>query len=322
MSGAAARTRIAFIGCGRFASTVHYPSLAELPTAELAAVAELDEGLLHATAERYGVPPERRYTDHRKMLDEVECEAVYVIMEPAPAPPIIVDCLRRGRHVFMEKPPGLHAGVTERLAEEADRAGVILQVGWNRRFAPVVRRAADIVRRSGPPTLVMGEFHKAHPAPEPFCGTGSWMVVDQSHALDAISFLAGGLPSSFEARCRRLRGYNDCNAALLSWDTGTTGIFMSNYVSGGRVERFEMHGEDVGAYMEAPRSAVVYRSGEPEPERLDGPTIAGSDAFHRTYGYYQEAEHFVESIRSGGQPETNIGHALGLMRLIARMEAA
>jgi virulence factor len=310
--------RVGFVGCGRFASTVHYPSLSDLPSARLVAIAELDDARRAAAGERYGIPAGARYRDHREMLAAADVEAVYVVMEPSPGAPVVIDCLRQGRHVFMEKPPGINLAVTERLADEAERAGRILQVGWNRRFAPVIRRSAELLA-GATPTLVMGEFHKAHPAPEPFCGTGSWLVVDQSHALDAITFLAGGLPTSVTARCRALRGYPDCNTALLGWDAGTTGIFMSNYVSGARVERFELHCEDGAAYMEAPGSATVYRAGC-EPERLEGATLAGGDAYHRTYGYLQEGDHFLASVRSGSRPETSIQHAVGVMRLAAEIE--
>lgn len=312
--------RVGFIGCGRLASRVHYPSLSELPGADLVAIADLEAERLNTIGDTYQIPGSQRYPDHRRLLEHADCEAVYVIMDPGPATAVVVDCLDAGKHVFMEKPPGLNLEATERIEEAARRAGRMVQVAWNRRFAPVIREAATRLHAIGAPTMVMGEFHKAHPAPEPFCGTGSWLVVDQAHALDAMCFLAGGDPSSATPLLRRLREYNDCNLALLTWESGCIGHFASNYVSGARVERFELHVQDAGAYMSAPEEALIYRAGRTEPERLSGFELAGSDSYHRTYGYYQESEHFLSCVRTGATPETDIGHALRLMRLITGME--
>jgi predicted dehydrogenase len=43
--------------------------------------------------------------------------------------------------------------------------------------------------------------------------------------------------------------------------------------------------------------------------------MAGSDAFFKYYGYYQEDRHFVDCVRSGRQPETSIADAVSSMRL-------
>ena len=54
----------------------------------------------------------------------------------------------------------------------------------------------------------------------------------------------------------------------------------------------------------------------------DGVEIAGSSEFHRTYGYFQETEHFVECVRTGTVPETDISYAHELVRIIDRIERA
>jgi len=82
------------------------------------------------------------------------------------------------------------------------------------------------------------------------------------------------------------------------------------------VERFEIHGRGIAAYIEAPQVARIYRDGNLEPEVLDGPTLAQSDAFYRTYGYFQESRHFIECLREGRQPDTNFAYGAELMELL------
>ncbi len=315
------RIRVAFIGCGRAANRFHYPSLRDMADVELVGVCDLDAERRTSTCDRWGVSAEKRFSDYHAMLDKVECEAVYVIMEPRPGTPIVLDVLSRRKHVFMEKPPGMNLGDTEKLAATAAAKGCKLQIGWNRRFAPVIREAARKIRDMGEPTLCVGEFHKDLPKPEPYYGCGSWLISDQSHTLDTIWYL-GGPVTKVVANTRRVYGFVDCNTAIFSHQGGAAGVFMANYTSGARIERFEIHCQDGGAYMEAPEFAKIYRRGQKEPESLDGPALAGSNEFYRTYGYYQESRHFIDCLKEGREPETNIQYALELMRLIEKIEKA
>ena len=62
------------------ANSVHYPSLAEFEDVKIAAICDLDEERLHTTADKYEV--ERRYKDYKRMIEEVDPDAVYIIMPP------------------------------------------------------------------------------------------------------------------------------------------------------------------------------------------------------------------------------------------------
>ena len=72
------KVRIAMIGAGSMANSVHYPSLASFDDVEIAAICDLDAGRLNATADQYGV--EKRYADYRRMVEEVAPDAVYAIV--------------------------------------------------------------------------------------------------------------------------------------------------------------------------------------------------------------------------------------------------
>lgn len=325
--------RIAVIGCGRHAGRVHYPSVRDLgDRAVLVAIADLDEGRLTEIGAKYGVALESRYTDYRKMLEREDLDAVYVIMEPRPGTPIVLDVLAAKKHVFMEKPPGMNLEQCGDLANSATKNGVFLQIGWNRRFAPVVRKAAEAIRAIGTQTLVVGEFHKDLPRPDPYYGTGSWLLSDQSHTLDTIMYLGGGIATSMEANTRNIHGFVDCSTALFSFPSGAAGVFLSNYACGARIERFEIHCKDASAYMEPPERAYLYEKRavtgfyDPNAKRervdFDGVELVGGSEFHRTYGYFQETEHFVECVRTGTVPETDITYAHELVRIIDKIERA
>lgn len=307
--------RIAFIGAGGFANRVHYPSLSEMDDVQIVAVCDLIVEKAQATAARYGIP--RWYTDYREMLAREEIDAVYVIMPPMGLRPIVVDCLRAGKHVFIEKPPGYRLEDIREMARVAAEEDCLTMFGTNRRWAPVVVEARRRVLERGPATLAVGEFHKHHLGDRPYYDTESWLRMDIIHTVDTIQFL-GGRVERFVANTRRLYGSEATNnyTVLFSFDTGGCGVLCANYASGARVERFEIHGRGIAAYIEAPQVARIYRDGNLEPEVLDGPTLAQSDAFHRTYGYFQESRHFIECLREGRQPDTNFAYGVELMELL------
>jgi len=74
------KIRLALIGAGGMANSVHYPSLAEFPDVEMAGISDLMEEKLKATADKFHI--EKTFTDYKKMLDEIEPDAVYVLMPP------------------------------------------------------------------------------------------------------------------------------------------------------------------------------------------------------------------------------------------------
>ena len=55
------------------------------------------------------------------MLEREDLDAVYVVMPPHLLHDIVVDCLQAGKHVFIEKPPGVSTYETEAFAWYAER---------------------------------------------------------------------------------------------------------------------------------------------------------------------------------------------------------
>src|SRR5712692_1234747 len=99
------RIRVAFIGAGKQANWRHYPSVVSQPDVELAAVCDLIPEKAEETAKRWGAP--KTYESYKQMLEEVDPQAVYVIMGPGDVQEPVSYVLRQGRNVFIEKPPGL-----------------------------------------------------------------------------------------------------------------------------------------------------------------------------------------------------------------------
>ena len=74
------RVRVALIGAGSMANLVHYPSLSQIERADMVAICDLNQNRLASTADRFQIPA--KYTDYKKMLEDANADAIYVIMPP------------------------------------------------------------------------------------------------------------------------------------------------------------------------------------------------------------------------------------------------
>ena len=139
------QAKLAFIGCGGFATASIFPNLHLVPEIDLVAVCDLDRARAERNARNFGA--RRIYTDLNEMLDKEELDGVFVI---GPAPQqyeLAPHVLRRGLPVYVEKPSASTSGEARELAELAEAHGTWGQVGFMKRFAYVYRMAQEIIHR-------------------------------------------------------------------------------------------------------------------------------------------------------------------------------
>ncbi|MGI6611092.1 MAG: Gfo/Idh/MocA family protein [Limnochordia bacterium] len=187
------KARLAFIGCGGFATASIFPNLHRIPEIDLAAVCDIDRSKAERNARNFGA--RSVYTDLEEMLDKEKLDGVFVI-GPAPqqyrlAPHVI----RRGIPVYVEKPSANTAAEAKELAELADAHGVWGQVGFMKRFAGVYTMAKEIVSREtfGPLHMVKAKFAQG-PYPQIWGMDSphrSMLVGQLCHVFDLIRFFGG-----------------------------------------------------------------------------------------------------------------------------------
>lgn len=123
------------VGAGLVAQVVHLPQLAGLEERfEVVALAEPDDAVRRRVADRYGIGS--AFRDHRELIDRGPVEALLVCSPDPTHAPIVLDALGAGLHVLVEKPLCLTTAEADRIVETRDRAGVVVQVGYMKRFDP------------------------------------------------------------------------------------------------------------------------------------------------------------------------------------------
>ncbi|MGE0523077.1 MAG: Gfo/Idh/MocA family protein [Variibacter sp.] len=144
-----------------------------------------------------------------------------------------------GKHIFCEKPFTLTSAEAERAIAAARKAGVVLAVGFNRRFHPSMRQVARRVRAGelGDVVSVLGQ-HTSFSSPaltadgwrtSPDEAPAGAMTAIGVHTLDCMIALFGPVSEVYCVTARRAtQQADDTTSVLIKFANGVTGnIFCS-----------------------------------------------------------------------------------------------
>ncbi len=139
------RLRLGFIGAGFIGQLAHLQNYTANRRIELVAVAEARNDLRAKVQRRYAFP--KAYADERELLADPAVEAVVAITARPQTGPLALKVLQAGKHLLTEKPMCGTLAQAERLAAAARAAGVVYQIGYNRRHDAGTVIALDLFRQ-------------------------------------------------------------------------------------------------------------------------------------------------------------------------------
>ena len=183
---------IGIIGAGRIGN-VHTETLAfRLPEAAPLVIADINRAAAEQLAARCGIPGVAASAD--EILADRRIEAVLICSSTNTHADLIVQAAQAGKHIFCEKPIDLCLSKVDTTLAAVTKAGVKLQIGFNRRFDANFAR----VRQS----VTSGEIGKPHllhiisrdPAPPPlaYIKVSGGIFLDMTiHDFDMARFLIG-----------------------------------------------------------------------------------------------------------------------------------
>ena len=309
-----AELKVGIVGCGG-RGRGHARHIAGLEGARLEAVCDPAAALRGAVAAEFGIP--HQYDAPRRMLAAGPLDAVVVSVPPEFNFAVALVCLEAGIDTLVEKPPGLRVAETRQLQAAAERSGARCMVGLNRRFNPLIVEARRRIAERGPLVTVVGEFHKnlvrieaqdklAEPVLERF------FYETPIHALDCVRALAGAPVSEVYALSRSaVSRYRDAYGALIQFENGCIAHLIANVTSGARMERYELHGAGISAYLEGVSQGHVVEDGE-----VTALTGKGDRST------LEQDRFFLDCVRRGrpiAAPACDLTEAVATMELAARI---
>jgi predicted dehydrogenase len=152
------RVRMAVVGAGSYAKIMHLPTIQSLSDRfQLQAVVSRTGHNAKATAEKFGAT--YATTDYASVLEDPEVDALLIATRHNLHASMVLDALKAGKHVLVEKPLALTsadlAPIEEFYSELHDAETVpVLMTGFNRRFSKHLRRIHELIRHRTNPMIL------------------------------------------------------------------------------------------------------------------------------------------------------------------------
>src|SRR5829696_1116790 len=302
---------VGLIGAGRI-GTSHAQILAErMPGVRLAMVADPRPDAAASLADRFGADA---VVDPLQLIKDNSVEAVVIAASAEAHADLIVACAAAGKPIFCEKPASLTLEDSARSLAAVEAAGVILQVGFNRRFARDFRATHDAIVRGaiGMPQLLRSLTRDpglANPGAVP-----PWTIFLQTliHDFDALLWLnPGAEPVEVYATADALvapdfkaSGLLDTAVVVVTFDNGARAVAEASFSA---AYGYDVRGEVFGSagmvtMGGGPRSDLVLStSAGRSTDTVRGDVELFADA------YTAELAEFTEAVREQRTPAVT-GH--------------
>jgi predicted dehydrogenase len=289
--------RVGVIGVGVMGER-HARVYSSLRRIRLIGVSDQDAGRGEAVAEQHDT---LHFPDRRRLLKEVD--AVSIVTTTPSHFDLAMEALETGVHVLVEKPLTESLEQGKQLVEEAERRGLILQVGHIERFNPAYIELKNVTEG-----MRVVAINARRLSPFDLSNTDVDVIRDlMIHDLDLVADLAGANLEGINAWGRSIStGAIDHAVANLSFRDGPIATLFASRITEQKVRHMEVITE--GAYIEADllsKSILVHR--RTLPEYLDGNHVTKyrqESIIERIFvpmaePLMLELRHFVECVLEG-----------------------
>jgi len=187
-----AKVNVGIIGAGRIGK-LHAGNLAyRVPEANIIAIADIFLEAAEKCAADFQIPSAVK--DYREIMENPDIEAVIICSSTDTHTRMIEEAAAAGKHIFCEKPIDFDLARIDRALEAVDKAGVKLQVGFNRRFDPNFKRVREMVSagKIGTPHILRITSRDPGPPPIEYIKVSGGIFLDMTiHDFDMARYLIG-----------------------------------------------------------------------------------------------------------------------------------
>jgi myo-inositol 2-dehydrogenase / D-chiro-inositol 1-dehydrogenase len=302
------KVRIGVIGTGRI-GRLHTEHLAfRIPDAEVVAVSDVIKVAAEKCARDFDVPV---FTDdYRQLLENREIDAVAICSSTNTHATLIAEAAACGKHIFCEKPIALDLAVIDQSLAAVKRAGVKLQIGFNRRFDSNYRRVWELIREGklGDPHILRITSRDPAPPPIDYVKVSGGIFLDMTiHDFDMARYLIGSeVEEVYTMAAVRVdpaigrAGDFDTVVISLKFENGVLGtIDNSRKAVFGYDQRVEVFGS---------KGMVQTSNNTPNNAKFSGPDAVSEDLplnfFMERYvdSFVREMKEFIRCVAEDGEP--------------------
>jgi predicted dehydrogenase len=306
--------RLAQIGLGQWGKNLarNFAALADF-----AWVCDIDESQRAGLAGQY---PTARVTGNvEDVLGDDSVEAV-VIATPVPTHyELARRALEADKHVFVEKPPAMHAAELEELCDLAEERGRVLMPGHLLLYHPAVQKLKQIVDSGelGDVLYVYGNRQNL----------GTFRTNENAlwslgvHDLSVLLHLLEEEPSEVRAQGNAFLtgGVEDVVFCYLRFPSGKMAHMHLSWLDPHKIRRITVVGNDKMAVfddMERDRKITVYENWRTRTGSIYSPKVDVTEPLRR------ESQHFLRLVAGDGDPRKAARDAIPVVRALEQLQAA
>jgi myo-inositol 2-dehydrogenase / D-chiro-inositol 1-dehydrogenase len=300
--------RFGVIGAGRIGK-IHATNLAtRIPGVEVATIADVNLEAARELAVRLHVT--KAVDDYHVLLSDPGIDAVAICSSTDTHAQIVVEAAQAGKHIFCEKPIDLDLAKIDVALEAVEKAGVKLQIGFNRRFDPNFRKVRTMIAEGkiGTPQIIRITSRDPAPPPLSYIKVSGGLFLDMTiHDFDMARYLSGSEVEEIYTAAGVMvdpgigeAGDVDTAVIILRFANGAIGtIDNSRKAVYGYDQRVEVFGSEgmVQAQNNTPDNDVYFNA---EGVHSAKPLYFFLERYMESF--IEEQKHFVQSIRENITP--------------------
>lgn len=300
--------KVGLIGAGRIGRLHADNIVRHIPEAAVVAVADIAIEAAQALAAAYGIPYVTQ--DYWEIVNDPKIEAVLICTSTNTHAEIIKAAAAAKKHIFCEKPLALNLSEIDEALKAVEKAGVILQVGFHRRFDPHFRRLKELLDGGtiGKPWLLKITSYDPAPPPISYVKVSGGIFLDMTiHDFDMARFLLGEVEEVYAAGAVLVdpeiekAGDVDTAVVTLRFKSGALGVITNcRKATYGHDQRIEILGEKGGLFAENPLPYTAYVANE---SGYRTPPLHYFFVERYREAYIAEMKAFVEAVREGKEPQ-------------------
>lgn len=299
-SGTNGHVRVALVGAGGFAQGMHLPNLVRLRRDyALRAVMSRTGSSARAVATQNGAV--YATTDYQEVLDDADVDLVLIATPHHLHAEMALKALEAGKHVFVEKPLALcreQLTAIDAFYRQRSQAPVLM-TGFNRRFAPAIRRILEVISGRTTPLMVNYRMNAGYVPLDHWVHTeegGGRNLGEACHIYDLFNCLTGARMTSVHAAAiqssSRQWARNDNFVATVTYEDGS--VCTLTYTAMGHraysKEKMELYWDGKVIALDDYKSLVI-----------TGGRYKGWSSPTAEKGHFEELEVLARCLRQGGE---------------------
>lgn len=276
--------KISVIGTGGIARKYYLPHLSSQPEVQLQCISRSPE-------KNKILVNQYRVDAVGETMEDVyhwNPDAVFVLTPSPSHYALVKNCLEHDLDVFVEKPATTEASQTHALAALADKRNRVLMIGFNRRYAPLHRRAKEYWGNRRVEQAIFIKFRN-----QPFHQSARDHLYDDTiHLIDALRFFCGD--GQVVHREVRMDGSFIGGTAVIALEAGGIAQVITSMRAGQWKEEYLWAGDGLTMHLNAFQDLTISQGDEQRTwnEMYD----AGSDT-PTGRGFIPEIDHFLECVQ-------------------------